>query len=143
MKDICQVLYEYLTGIPAIAERIRGRMYPIMLPEDASLPAIVYAPVLANYDSALQGDTGFVRQTVQFVCHDKTYKRARELSRLVKGALQDYHGDMRGLFIQAVFIKTDYEFNGNTALKFDTEEYLSSIEFEIFFNEERRAPGKH
>ena len=37
--------------------------------------------------------------------------------------------------IQAVFIKTDYEYNGNTALKFNTEEYLSSIEFEFYYNE--------
>ena len=91
--------------------------------------------MLANYDSALQGDTGYVRQTVQFVSHDTTYKKTRELSRLIKKALQDYKGDMCGLNIQAVFIKSDYEYNGNTALKFDTEEYMSSIEFEIHFNE--------
>ena len=99
------------------------------------LPAIVYSPTLANYDSALQGDTGYVRQTMQFVCHDKTYKRARELSRKVKKLFQDYKGDMCGLVIQAVFIKSDYEYNSNTALKFDTDEYMSSIEFEFHFNE--------
>ena len=42
---------------------------------------------------------------------------------------------MNGLCIQAVFVKSDYEYNGNTALKFDTEEYMSSIEFEFYFNE--------
>ena len=42
---------------------------------------------------------------------------------------------MNGLLIQAVFVKSDYEYNGNTALKFDTEEYMSSIEFEFYFNE--------
>lgn len=135
MKDICQALYEYLSADADIKNRVKGRIYPIVLPQDAPLPAIVYSPVLANYDSALQGDTGFVRQTIQFVSHDKTYKKTRELSRLIKKALQDYEGDMNGLFIQAVFVKSDYEYNGNTALKFDTEEYMSSIEFEFYFNE--------
>lgn len=135
MKDICQALYEYLSADADIKKRINGRIYPIVLPQNALLPAIVYSPVLANYDSALQGDTGFVRQTVQFVSHDKTYKKSRELSRLIKKALQDYEGDMNGLCIQAVFVKSDYEYNGNTALKFDTEEYMSSIEFEFYFNE--------
>lgn len=135
MKDICQAVYEYLCGVQDIQDCVQGRIYPIMLPQDKPLPAIVYAPVLANYDSALQGDTGYVRQTIQFVCHDKTFKRARQLARLVKKSFQDYKGDMCGLDIQAVFIKTDYEFNGNTALKFDTEEYMSSIEFEFHFNE--------
>ena len=119
----------------SISKCVGDRIYPIMLPEDAPLPAIVYSPTLANYDSALQGDTGYVRQTMQFVCHDKTYKRARELSRKVKKLFQDYKGDMCGLVIQAVFIKSDYEYNSNTALKFDTDEYMSSIEFEFHFNE--------
>ena len=135
MKDICQALYEYLSADAEIKNRVRGRIYLIVLPQNAPLPAIVYSPVLANYDSALQGDTGFVRQTVQFVSHDTTYKKTRELSRLIKKALQDYQGDMNGLCIQAVFVKSDYEYNGNTALKFDTEEYMSSIEFEFYFNE--------
>jgi len=135
MKDICQAVYERLCSDAAISRSVGCRIYPIVLPEDAPLPAIVYTPVLANYDSALQGDTGFVRQTMQFVCHDATYKKARELSRKVKCVFQDYRGDMWGLNIQAVFIKSDYEYNGNTALKFDTNEYMSSIEFEFHFNE--------
>ncbi|WP_420851545.1 tail completion protein gp17 [Pumilibacter intestinalis] len=135
MKDICQAVYEKLCSDLNISRYVCGRIYPIVLPEDAPLPAIVYTPVLANYDSALQGDTGFVRQTMQLVCHDTTYKKARELSRKVKCVFQDYSGDMCGLNIQAVFIKSDYEYNGNTALKFDTNEYMSSIEFEFHFNE--------
>lgn len=135
MKDICQAVYEKLCSDLNISRYVCGRIYPIVLPEDAPLPAIVYTPVLANYDSALQGDTGFVRQTMQFVCHDTTYKKARELSRKVKCVFQDYSGDMCGLNIEAVFIKSDYEYNGNTALKFDMNEYMSSIEFEFHFNE--------
>ena len=135
MMDICQAIYAYLNENEQIRECVGNKIFPIMLPEDAPLPAIVYSPVLANYDSALQGDTGFVRQTIQFVCHDRTFKKARELSRWVKRAFQDFHGNMCGLEIQAVFIKTDYEYNGNTALKFNTEEYLSSIEFEFYYNE--------
>ena len=135
MKDICQAVYEQLCSQTAINELVKKRIYPSILPEDAPLPSIVYSPILANYDSALQGDTGFVRQTIQFVCHASTFKKARELSRLVKKIFQDYTGDMQGLEIQAVFIKSDYEYNGNTSLKFDTEEFMSSIEFEFHFNE--------
>lgn len=137
MKDICQAVYEQLCSQTAINELVKKRIYPSILPEDAPLPSIVYSPILANYDSALQGDTGFVRQTIQFVCHASTFKKARELSRLVKKTFQDYTGDMQGLEIQAVFIKSDYEYNGNTSLKFDTEEFMSSIEFEFHFNEKQ------
>ena len=135
MKDLLQAVYEYISGNPEIQAVVQGRIFPVVLPQDEPLPAIVYAPVVANYDSALQGDTGYVRQTIQFVSHEKSFKKARKLSRLVKKALQDYTGDMNGVEIQAVFIKSDYELNGNTSLKFDTEEFMSSIEFEFHFNE--------
>ena len=135
MKDICQALYEYLSGQKEIASQVGARIYPIVLPQDVPLPSIVYAPVLANYDSALQGDTGYARQTSQIVCHARTFKLARELSRDVKESLQDFHGDMCGLHIQAVFIKSDYEYDANTSLKFSMDEYMSSIEFEIHYNE--------
>lgn len=42
---------------------------------------------------------------------------------------------MFGLHIQAVFIKSDYEYDANTSLKFSMDEYMTSIEFDIHFNE--------
>jgi hypothetical protein len=135
--DICEALYKHLSTYKQITDKVGGRIYPILLPQNCVNPAIVYSLVSANYDSALQGDTGYVRQVVQIVCHDKTYKGARDLSRLVKMRIQDLHGSMGGLMIDAVYIKSDYEINGNTALKYDTEEYMSSIEFEFHFNEKQ------
>ena len=133
--DICEGLYSYLSNINDIKDKIGNRLYPEVIPENAKLPAIMYSPVLANYDSALGGDTGFVKQTIQIVCHDKTFKKARELSRLVKNALQDFHGNMGGVNIEAVFIKTDYELSGFHTTKLDLENYMSSIEFDFYYNE--------
>ena len=56
MTDICQAIYAFLSENEQIRECVGNKIFPIMLPEDAPLPAIVYSPVLANYDSALQGD---------------------------------------------------------------------------------------
>lgn len=133
--DICEALYLHLSKDTDIKAKVNNRIYPIILPQNCVFPAICYTPVVANYDSALQGDTGYTRQTIQIVSHGKTYKESRTLSRLVKKAIQDLHGNMQGLFIEAVFIKTDYEMSGNTASKYSTEEYMSSIEFEFHFNQ--------
>ena len=135
--DILEALYSYLSKNESVKSSIGDKLYPILLPQDCTLPAIVYAPVVANYSSAHLGDTGFVKQTVQITCHANTYKEARKLSRLIKKLLQDYRGDMSGLFIEAVFIKTDFDLDGNSSLKFDVDEYMSSIEFEIHFNENK------
>lgn len=137
--DILIGLYNHLSNDEKIKKIVGNKIYPVILPQNIALPAIVYSSVLANYDSALQGDTGFVRQTIQIVSHAKTYKEARELSRLIKKRIQNLYGNMGGVFIEAVFIKTDYELNTNTALKFDTEEYMCSIEFEFYYIENKEV----
>ena len=48
MKDICQAVYEKLCSDNDISRAVNCRIYPIVLPEDAPLPAIVYAPVFGN-----------------------------------------------------------------------------------------------
>lgn len=135
MIDICQALYKYLTSKTDITNIVGNRIYPTILPQNCSYPAIVYSPIIANYDSALEGDTGFVRQTIQIVCHDATFKKARELSRIVKNHIQDFHGNMEGLIIEAVFIKSDFEMNGNTTVRFETDEFMTCLEFEFYYNE--------
>jgi hypothetical protein len=137
--DILIGLYNHLSNDEKIKKIVGNKIYPVILPQNIALPAIVYSSVLANYDSALQGDTGFVRQTIQIVSHAKTYKEARELSRLIKKRIQNLYGNMGGVFIEAVFIKTDYELNTNTSLKFDTEEYMCSIEFEFYYIENKEV----
>ena len=82
--DICEALYKHLSTHKPIKDLVDYKIYPIILPQNAVLPSIVYAPVNAYYDSALQGDTGFVRQTIQIVCHDKTYIKERNLSRQLR-----------------------------------------------------------
>lgn len=135
MKDICEALYEYLSKDSDVKAIIGNRLYPVLLPQNAPLPSVVYTPVLAGYDFTLTGETMYVRQNIQFNCHGKTFKKARELSRLVKRKLQNYHGNMCGLQIEAVYIKSDFLSDSNTALKFDTDEYMSVIELEFNFNE--------
>ena len=137
--DILIGLYNHLSNDEKIKKIVGNKIYPVILPQNIALPAIVYSSVLANYDSALQGDTGFIRQTIQIVSHAKTYKEARELSRLIKKRIQNLYGNMGGVFIEAVFIKTDYELNTNTSLKFDTEEYMCSIEFEFYYIENKEV----
>ena len=89
-----------------------------------------------SYDYDLdKKDTGFVITTVQFDCHDKSFKKARQLSRAVKRLFQDYSGDMYGVNIQATFIQSDIVFNNSSSNRFDAEDVIHVIEFEFHYNE--------
>ena len=131
-KDFLQSLYEYLDNNLDLKNIVGKNIYPMFIPQYDKIPALVYYPVSATYDSALQKDTGFQRVIVQFDCHETTFKKARKLSRLIKSMFQDYHGDMYGTLIQATFIKSDFIVNESSSNKFDTKDSVHVIEFEFF-----------
>ena len=131
-KDFLQSINEYLNSNAELKKIVGDNIYPMFIPQYDKLPALVYYPVSASYDSALQKDTGFERIIVQFDCHEKTFKKARKLSRLLKEMFQDYHGDMFGTKVQATFIKSDFIVNDASSNKFDTTDSVHVIEFEFF-----------
>lgn len=135
MTDILQAITQALRESKEITDIVGEDIYPMFIPQYAKVPAVVYYPVSSAYDSALTKDTGFVVSIVQFDCHDKSFKKARILSRAVKRLFQDYSGDLFGVDIQATFIKSDFIVNGSSSNKFDNEDTVHVIEFEFHYNE--------
>lgn len=131
-KDFLQSLYEYLASSKELKQIVGENIFPMFIPQYDKIPALVYYPVSANYDSALQKDTGFMRIIIQFDCHDKTFKKARQLSRLIKTMFQDFHGDMCGTYVQASFIRSDIIINDSNNNKFDAIDSVHVLEFEFF-----------
>ena len=54
------------------------------------------------------------------------------LSRLIKKIFQDFHGDMKGTYVQASFIKSDFIINDTSNNKFDATDSIHVLEFEFF-----------
>lgn len=135
MTDILVAINNCLRNCPEVTNIVGDNIYPMFIPQYSKIPAVVFYPVSASYDSALTKDTGYVVATVQFDCHDKVFKQARLLSRAVKNLFQDYSGDMCGVKIEATFIKSDFVYNSSDSNKFDVEDTIHVIEVEFHFNE--------
>lgn len=131
-KDFLQSLFEFMNSNQELKQIVGDNIYPMFIPQYDKIPALVYYPVSASYDSALQKDTGFSRVIVQFDCHEKTFKKARQLSRLIISMFQNFHGDMSGTNIQATFIKSDFIINDISNNKFDALGSVHVLEFEFF-----------
>lgn len=131
-KDFLQSLFEYLSSNKELNKIVGDNIFPMFIPQYDKIPALVYYPVSIIYDTEFEKDSDFVKITIQFDCHEKTFKKARTLSRLIKKMFQDYHGDMYGTNIQAVFIKNDIIINDNLTNKFDTLDSIHILEFEFF-----------
>jgi hypothetical protein len=136
VKDFFVCLAEHLLNSTALQSAVGSRVYPHLLPQSPILPSIVYIPISTSYGNALQRQTGFVRQRVQFSVHNTTFGKARETGRILKAVLQDFKGDMCGTVIQATHILSDLTTGGNTMTNYKTEEYMNILEFQFEYMEE-------
>jgi hypothetical protein len=130
MMRLEEAVYAYLTSQPALHAKIADRLYPLLLPQKCRLPAVAYTLVSMDRTPALQKDTGYVRATLQFSCHARSYSEAVSVVQSLRGAMQDFSGNMNGVLVGAVFVASemvDYEPK--------TETYSAHIELEFHFNE--------
>lgn len=110
--------------------KLNNRLFPFLLPQKCSLPAVVYLPISVERLHSLLADTGFVKQRLQFSCFGKSYKEAVQTAKTIQTELQNFSGAMSGLSIGSVLLMeeiTDYEQ--------DTDIYSVSLEFEFQFEE--------
>jgi hypothetical protein len=80
-------LYTALLGDPDVARLVEDRIFPVRLPRDAELPAIVYQIPSVEPISSLSGDSGIDNARVILSCWTSKYETAHELASSARKAL--------------------------------------------------------
>lgn len=84
----------HLTGVPAIAALVGGRVFPDMVKQGSLLPAIVFQRTGTLRQQTYCGTHGLVLGNFQIDVYAKTRNECRTLAALVLKALIDYAGPM-------------------------------------------------
>lgn len=134
--DFFEGMAQYLLQNKKLQRAVGDRIYPFILPQQPTLPAIVYTPITTMYGDGLQRQTGFVKQIVQFSVHNTTFGKARQTGRILRAVLQDFSGDMCGITVQATHTLSDLSSDGDSMTNYKTEEYSNIVEFEFDYMEE-------
>ncbi|HEY3363956.1 MAG TPA: DUF3168 domain-containing protein [Symbiobacteriaceae bacterium] len=100
-----EALYTYLTGYPGLKSLVADRIYPLVMPEAGTLPAITFSQISGEHEYAHDGPAGLVHKRFQISCWAMTYLSAKSVSNQVKAALSGYVGLMGDLYIQASFVE--------------------------------------
>ena len=83
-------------------------IYPQVLPQDATLPAVTYTLITERFDRELKGTTVLQNPSVQFSCwastHDAAIALATSLLALFVTDLTSFQGTMGGTTVQSVAI---------------------------------------
>jgi len=78
-----------------VAALISARVYPMLMPQGYTLPAIVYQRISVDRPHTLdQGPVGRAIGRFQVDCYAETYAAVNELANKVRLALDGFKGDM-------------------------------------------------
>lgn len=92
-----EALYTYLKSHTGLSALVGSRIYPLKLPQNPTLPAVVYVKVSYAGERAMgTGNPRASRARFQFSCFAQSYASAKDVAEQVKLALQDYSGLMGG-----------------------------------------------
>lgn len=130
MTTLEEALYTKLTGTTAITDLVSTRVYPIQLPQDPTIPAIVYQRVDTPRTHAYTGPTGLARPRFQFDCIGTSYSQAKTLGNTLRQTLDGLRDTISGVWIQGVMSLNEVDF-------FDpaVDMYRISIDFMILYEE--------
>lgn len=98
---------ESVAGVTAVVgSGSAARIYPGVLPQSPTYPAIRFQVFGGGRESAMGSDTGDVMSTLQVDSYAKTYSAAYALAEAVRGGLQRFKGASAGVTISAVFVES-------------------------------------
>jgi len=86
-------LRSHLTADAGVSGLVEGRIYPLVLPPQPTLPAVTYQRVSRTPVSDLSGVSHYVSR-FQYSCWAQRYTQAKAVADAVRVAFEDYGGPM-------------------------------------------------
>lgn len=123
-------LYTYLTNHTALKALISTRVYPMIIPLNADLPAVAYQVLSDPPLETHQGVIGFHRMRIQFTAQDHSYNGVVTLSNTLASALDAWRGAVTGFYIVRTVIYSTLDGHNLPGAAFTRR-----ISYEIQFHE--------
>ncbi len=104
MTALNEAIYGRLQAVSGVTNLVGARVYPVVLPQDPTYPAIRYQQIAGARAQAMGSNTGLVNTTVQIDSYSDSYEEARQVAEEVRAALQRFQGTVAGVAIESVFV---------------------------------------
>ena len=134
MAVIEEALVAILQADATVSGLVNDRIYPLVAPVGAELPAITYQRISGVRMETLQGPTGLAAPRFQFSCLANTYSQAKSLANAVRQALDGYSGTVNGVVIDSILCKNEQD-GFNAADDENEESYLVYVDMTVWHHE--------
>jgi hypothetical protein len=99
-------LFTYLSGYAGLAALVGTRIYPLLLPQDPTLPAVTYQRISTPRLFAFE-HSFLPHATFQFDCWASDFSDAKDVAEQVRLAMDVYRGAMGAETVQACIVEDE------------------------------------
>lgn len=135
MSDIGVGIRTYLLTKTAVTDIVGTRIYPTVLPQNATLPAIVFDVFGGTPDDVLTGSSGSFRAVVDIECISTNHITSNDLAEQVRLVTQGYFGAMGDEQVNASRLFSRSETYVQPIDGSDVGRHVVSITFEMTHNQ--------
>lgn len=108
--NILQALRAHLAAQASVTARVGSRIYPLILPQDPTYPAITYSPIGTRRAPTFDGAPSLIGSEIEIDAWGQTLADAETLGGILEGLLENFcgvFGAVDGLRIYQVLIDAD------------------------------------
>jgi hypothetical protein len=128
-------LYSYLISKTAITALVATRIYPLIAPEGAAYPFLIYQRISTQHEHNMAGSSGLATATVQLDAYSDTYAEAKSIGNAIRTALDGYRGSMGGTFVSRCHIGDERDLLDITNVADEFGSFRWSADFKIAYHE--------
>ena len=113
MGQVGKVIYDLLSNDATISASCSTRIYPLVAPQEAADPCIVYSINSIEYNETKDAASSLNTENWEVSAFSKTFAEAETLKDAIISALNRYSGTNNGVNISNVVVKTARAFYDN------------------------------
>src|SRR3989337_1311628 len=99
MATIEEAVYARTVGYSEVAALIGTRCYPLVAPQDAVMPAVVYQRISGSPERSHSGFSSLSQTRFQFTCEADSYSSAKAVAQALRRCWESFAGTVSNIAI--------------------------------------------
>lgn len=128
-------IYSYLAASTPIAAVVSTRIWPRLIPQATTYPAISFMVVSAEHVHSMGGSSELAFKRVQVDCWADTESAADDLRELVRNRMDGYAGNMGSVEVQSCLITNERDTMEAAPGNEEDRKYVASTDFMVSYYE--------
>ena len=130
MTTIEAAQYAYLVADADLAALVGTRLYPLLIPQEAALPAVAYQRISGPRILAHDGPTGAAEARIQYTITGASYSSAKAVAAAIRRAVDGYAGQMADVTVEVAHVLNELD-----SFEFDILGYPVRLDVRFLYRE--------